>query len=433
MATYYAKNAGSVLAANAWNTTADGSGTDTTFADGDATGHTLDLNNKAMTSPTGTTLTCTLLQSGATNAGGTLTPTGTLTIAGKVKYTHTSTSGMIIVGTDATLTVTCSLGAGHNAVENTSTGRAIVISGSGALVVSNSGGTALAQTSTATGACVQSNTSGTIDITGALTDAGTGTLLNGVLFVQGSGAVTVTGNVTSSGAVLYDTYGSIGAYGPAVTITGNLRSTNANSRPLSVMAGTVTLDGNISGPGWSVKVVLSGTFVWTGNRTIAASEDCRIYLDGATATCNLRTASAKLTLANSGSFMLIRQNGTLNTADAGAGAASIVNQTATSYAAMSNVTDAQRAIITGASIPSAADTRYGVTRGWADGGTAATAGCGVAGGNGLLEIPNSDAPTGTQDATSDDCVVSGKKYGSPQRTGTAAGGGGGGSCCIIGG
>lgn len=61
-------------------------------------------------------------------------------------------------------------------------------------------------------------------------------------------------------------------------------------------------------------------------------------------------------------------------------------------------------------VPAAADTRYGVTRGYA--GDVA----------GALEIPNSSSPTGTQDATSDACVVSGKKYGSPQRTGSATSG-----------
>ena len=59
--------------------------------------------------------------------------------------------------------------------------------------------------------------------------------------------------------------------------------------------------------------------------------------------------------------------------------------------------------------PSAADVRYGVQ-------TQNT--------TGTLEIPNSGTPTGTQDATSDACVVSGKKYGSPQRTGSASAGGG---------
>jgi len=62
-------------------------------------------------------------------------------------------------------------------------------------------------------------------------------------------------------------------------------------------------------------------------------------------------------------------------------------------------------------IPAQADTRYGVARGYPGDG------------DGLLEIPNSGTPTGTQDATSDACVVIGKKYGSPQRTGTGAGGG----------
>lgn len=56
----------------------------------------------------------------------------------------------------------------------------------------------------------------------------------------------------------------------------------------------------------------------------------------------------------------------------------------------------------------AANTRYGVT---------------VDDVTGDLQIPNSGTPTGTQDATSDACVVSGKKYGSPERTGSAPGGG----------
>jgi hypothetical protein len=62
-------------------------------------------------------------------------------------------------------------------------------------------------------------------------------------------------------------------------------------------------------------------------------------------------------------------------------------------------------------VPAVANVRYGITFGDASSLT------------GLIEMPNSDSPTGTQDETSDACVVSGKKYGSPQRTGSAAGGG----------
>lgn len=56
-------------------------------------------------------------------------------------------------------------------------------------------------------------------------------------------------------------------------------------------------------------------------------------------------------------------------------------------------------------IVSAADLRYGVVVGSV---------------TGTLQMPNSGTPTGTQDATSDACVVSGKTYGSPERTGSAA-------------
>lgn len=75
--------------------------------------------------------------------------------------------------------------------------------------------------------------------------------------------------------------------------------------------------------------------------------------------------------------------------------------------------------------PTAANARYGVTFG----GLGATAGSKAL--TGAIEMPNSDSPTGTQDATSDACVVSGKKYGSPQSTGSAAGGGGGTTYFVI--
>ena len=63
-------------------------------------------------------------------------------------------------------------------------------------------------------------------------------------------------------------------------------------------------------------------------------------------------------------------------------------------------------------LPAVANARYGVQFG--ANGTEFT---------GLIEMPNSSAPTGTQDATSDACVVSGKIYGSPQRTGSRVVGG----------
>jgi hypothetical protein len=58
-------------------------------------------------------------------------------------------------------------------------------------------------------------------------------------------------------------------------------------------------------------------------------------------------------------------------------------------------------------VPDAADVRYGTSVGTT---------------TGTLEMPNGGTPTGTQDATSDSHVKSGSKYGSPQRTGSAASG-----------
>lgn len=117
--------------------------------------------------------------------------------------------------------------------------------------------------------------------------------------------------------------------------------------------GTLTVDGNMSGSG--VQLNLSGgTATWTGNRSIAASADCYIAMTGSP-TLNLATASAKLVLSNSGTIQIRKTGGTINTADAGAGAAQINLQTSTSYASIVGGTDANKAIIVGPTLPAAGD------------------------------------------------------------------------------
>lgn len=348
----------------------------------------------------------------------------TLTLTGNpaISYSGTNSSGFIRV-TAGTLTITHDQGAGTVAVLSSSSGTAIARTSTGAVSLSNSGGTAAKLTGT--GRVIYDNSSSSsagLTITGNIESAGNGTAIS----LAWDGSHSISGSVIASDGIAINV-----ASGTLTWTPGSITRSGANDRAggIHVSGGTLTITGSWSTADTStggdlycaVFRITSGTINWTGAATLAASANAVLFMHGGTV--NLATASAKLALANSGSLCIIKMAGTLNTADAGAGAASIANQSATSYAAIPGGTDAHKAIITGASIPSAADTRYGVTRGWAAGGTDATTGCGVAGGNGLLEIPNSGTPTGTQDATSDACVVSGKKYGSPQRTGSASGGG----------
>jgi len=416
MTIYYAKAAGSVLAANAWNTAADGTGTDATFADGNAAGHTLDLNALAMTSPTGTTLTCTLLRSGATNAGGTLTPTGTLTIVGTVSNSHTSTSGMLIVGAGDNLTIT---GPGSGvAVTNTSTGYAIVITSTGVVSITNTGATACeAGASSGTGRCVSHGGTGTGSLTitaDTVLTVGAGNSGPAIVF-SGTGSTSqLTGAVTGNGT------GCLYAAGGTLTLTGT-PTINAGYL-LRVTTGTFVMDGVPVTTG--LATVLStnstgGTVTWTGSRTLAAATDCNWgILVGAT--LNLTS----LALACSGRIFIGYSSGTL-TLGSGGTLAQINLQSSAACAAI--LGSAHSGAIVGPSVPSAADTRYGITRGYPSDSGAAVTGTGDVAGQGTLQIPNSGTPTGTEDATSDACVVSGKTYGSTPRTGSAATGGGGGA------
>lgn len=288
----------------------------------------------------------------------------TLTLTGNpaITYSGTNTSGFFRVSANK-LTITHDQGAGTVAVSATAAGHAIVLSGSGSCDVSNSGGVAL------------KNSAG------------------GRAFSGATGTSTITGEVTMTAA----------ATGPALRVLGG--TVNLTGAP--TFAAGVVVGGNVA-PVW----VSSGTLNWTGAVTIGSGVYAAVAISN-TGVLVLTGLSCALT----GQLAIIYVAGTL-TIDTGR-----VNlQTATAQCAVLGAANTN--LIVGASVPSAADTRYGVTRGWPSGSTDATTGGGVVGGNGLLEIPNSSSPTGTQDATSDACVVSGKIYGSPQRTGSAAGGGG---------
>lgn len=433
--TVYAKTAGDWDVADAWNDQADGLGTNRTNPqNGGGNTYICDLNNKVMNLnvavsvdqiitgqvnvggsikvPNSSSATVTVAQAtdglSATTSAGTIVTWGTgtcsITINGDVKYWATSTTVGAIAYTTSQTVVS------NGKVTNNAAGYALIGAGSGVLTISNVGGTAIS--GSGSGRVVSHGSTGNLTVSGAFSvSAGAG------VYLSATATVSITGDATvSGGSAIY-----LGAGSASCTVAMNgscsagfvIRGDSAGS--------TVALTGNLVSSDTGAALRVAGTAItWTGAATLSVSTDCYIALGGGTLA--LASGTGALALANSGSLTIYKSGGTLTTTS-GANTASIVNQSATSYATIIGGSDANKACITGASIPSAADTRYGVARGWADGGTGATAGCGVAGGNGLLEIPNTDAPTGAQDAASDACVVSGKKYGSPQRTGTAAGGG----------
>ncbi len=268
---------------------------------------------------------------------------GTLTINGDVTYASTFTSGMLAVGNGQTLLVngitTCS-----------GTGTAIRAMGSGSTTLTNSGNTVVSNTGNGKG--IQT-ANGTVPVTitgnivisdgiGAQLDGSsvnksfTGNLVststNGIdkALILVNGTLTWTPGSGTSALTLGASAGmQIGGNGAVLNITGNVST--AWSSAGNAIAGPIYLT--------------VGIINWTGSRTLADGTECIIKQVGGT--LNFATASAKLELANSGTLICLVLGGTFNTADAGAGAASIVNQNATSYAAFLNATAGQRAIITG--------------------------------------------------------------------------------------
>jgi hypothetical protein len=233
---------------------------------------------------------------------------------------------MVIVGTSANLTVNPATGAGTTAVENTTTGYAVVASSDGVVTISNSGGTAVKNSSSGRG--LYHNSTGNLAITGSIESPGTGRVSVNIVAVCTAQLDSDIGNCGNS---LFATL-TVGGVAATVTVNGKL--------------------GGAASTGFTVENV-GGTVNWTGSRTLAVNEEAFINQMGGT--LNLSLAGSKLTHANSGTLIVRRASGTLNTADAGAGAASIENQVAASYAAILGGTTAQKGIITGPVIPAEAD------------------------------------------------------------------------------
>jgi uncharacterized delta-60 repeat protein len=381
--TWYAKTPGDWDAADAWNDQADGAGTDRTNPQNGGDTYICDLNAKEMN--LNVAVSVDQIRTGATNAGGTIhvpdsteatitvavtnglysnyagsmltwgSGTCSLTINGDTQYASTSTSGMFPVAANQTLT-------GNGQSSGTSSGYTIVESG-GSVVLSNLGDTVVSQTANGRGLY---SSGGVITVTGDTLVNGTGNT-HGIRYDSSQTSSTIAGNFTviqsDSGTVigLYVTAGKVtwtpDAAGTSIAMSG---SGTTGAFGIYVYAGTVVCDGDASTSntkyGTFAPIRVQGVFQYTGSHNLAASAELEIHSVGGTVKFSTTVADDHLVLENNGTFVLVIVGGTFTHTDATGGTASIVNQTATSYAAILGATDEQKAIITGPVLPTAAQT-----------------------------------------------------------------------------
>ena len=304
-----------------------------------AAGHTVTLDEN----------TATLGAAGIKNATGSNTSVldinGTVTINGNVSHSGTATTGFITYGTGDVLTI-------NGQVTNSSTGTALVGSGSGQFTIANVGATALSVTN---GVGITHNSTGTYSITGAMSITG-GTNL---LYHQGNCTGTVTGDSTITLATQGYRTGA-GTLTVTGTTTANPASAAAIVPALRSDGGTTVFDGTLitSNSGMIVGPAGSGgTVRWVGSRAVAAGSNCMFGSVRSGVTVQFATATEALSLALSGSFCMISQGCTV-TITSGVNNASIVRQSSAAQATILG-DDTAEAIITGPTLPAAAAVQSG--------------------------------------------------------------------------
>lgn len=419
-------------ATNAWNTAADGTGTDYTNPQNGADTYICDLNSKTTTLNVDVVVDCVK----ATTSTGFLQCSTTRTLTAQLQYSSTSTSGMVQV-TANTLTVNPS---GVTGIANSSSGYCVVVSstgsftlnvGSGSTAISNTGSgqgvrvTASSSTITITGNVISGGTgygivvaaSATVTINGNVSDGGSnyqwgvwnnngsanvtingtvtststgtqglcyftaGTLtINDTVTASGSGyAVQSTGTVTitkSGGTAISNTSTGIGLMvnNATATITGNVSNTGSGASSAAIYtanaSGVTTLTGNVSNSvGVPAIRIVNGTVNWTGTASLAANTEGYILLS--TGTLALATASAVLSHSCAGNLIISKASGTTLTTTAAAGTASIVRSAVTGNAVCCGQDIS--AIVTGPTLPSASNVWYGSgTYGYSGGTTTPT-------------------------------------------------------------
>ena len=330
---WYAKSAGDWFAANAWNSASDGSGDNATAPLPAA--DIADLNGKAMTTTNGATITQSLVQA----TTGTLTPTGTLVINGPVTYSGTATTGMVIVGTGASLAV-------NGKVSANTAGYAIVQSGSGTVTVNNGTGDALVTT---IGRALSASGSGATHITGNLW-CGTGyawyqSSLSTAHTWTGNAFLTNWGSalygVTSNGAVLTWTPAAVG---PNLNTSFNGSSCILWQHGRLVINGPFTTARTSSGP---LLLISGGTVDWCGNMALTTGANCEIFLIAGALNLVLQSSPyTPLVLTNSGNLVINCSSGTLNTTGNSGAVKAEINCQSGGHAVLLYATEAQKGIIT---------------------------------------------------------------------------------------
>lgn len=313
--TLYAQSNAAWDAANQWGTTTTG-GTLYTNPQNGADTYICDLNAKNVT--VAIDVTVDLIRTGVTNAGGTIvlganskvitasitsSYAGTmltwgaytsLTITGTVTYSSTSTSGMLTVGTGQTLVI-------NGLTTTSSSGYAILTSGTGVLTCNNVGTDVLSQQSS--GRTISAGSSGNLTINGNITMTG-----NGYAIYQNGSTLVVNGDVytNSSGVTGF----VIRCANGSTTINGGIYSSVRDGRYLIY--------------------INAGYLYWSGVRTLTADQSCMIAHAGA----GVITFS-NLTLYNYGKIYIVSWS-TIST-DIVMTNGRIINMTATAQTTLNSI------------------------------------------------------------------------------------------------
>lgn len=238
-----------------------------------------------------------------------LTVSGTRTIPCDVTYSSTYTTGFLVVGTGAALTI-------NGKVTASNSGYAVVTSGTGTVTISNAGGTAIEVTSNGRGISSGSTATNAFTVTGKVVVSG----------ANGGGILTSSAPTSS-------------------TVTGDIEATSGTGLWLAA-GGTTTFDGvpTSSGLGIAINMASTQTLIWTGTRAIAS--DCYIIQSGGT--LNL----TNLTLNVTGVFVIHHKGGAVTTT----GTTVVLQSTAGQAAILGQgVTTAFTLEVTGPTLPAAGD------------------------------------------------------------------------------
>jgi hypothetical protein len=290
MTTYYAKNATMNLTdANAWNTAANGSGTDWTY---EAGAHILDANGKAITLDADVSVTRLQNTSGV---GGyyLITASATRNIVADLTVNHS--------GARTPIPATCLL--------STLAGQTVNITGN--LTAANLYSVTL---------LIEG---GTVTINGGGTASG----IYSFSVYQNGGTLTWTGSPTTSG------YGRCyGGVGGTASLNGTFSSTSASSTAIYVdaAANTTTLTGKVyTTKNSNAAIVIGGTLNWK-NQSVSLAAGEHIYVNRASGTLDI----TGLTIQNSGKVVFVNDDtGTFTTTGA-----RVYNRTPLSQAAGINCT-----------------------------------------------------------------------------------------------